>query len=139
MKRNLKTLFEEYKSLPNCSQRVRLSRDIRIIKNRLVRERDYVGIVHISQFLGRQAKDRLFNDLLDKSRESSIFVLAFGCSDDYSYKWAYEIAKNEYENDCEAIKEDIWLTMDDILSEFLRLHTTDEDIKYFQTITDGGF
>lgn len=134
----VKKLFEEYNLLPKSPQRTKLGRKIRNEKRKLIEKRDYVGIIYILRFMGDYEKDRLFLDLLEDYPLSSLFVLAFANSEMNSYSRAYEMEKGEYEDDEEALRKDIELTLDTTLCKFLSAHDTKDDFNYVQELTDGA-
>ena len=138
MKVEEKELFEKYYSLPKSPQRTKLGRKIRNEKRKLVEKRDYVGIIHILRFMGDYEKDRLLLDLLKGHPSSSLFVLAFASSEMNSYSRAYEMEKSEHDDDEEALRKDIELTLDTALCEFLSTHTAKDDFNYVQELTDGA-
>ena len=134
----VKKLFEEYNSLPKSPQRAKLGRKIRNEKKKLIEKRDYVGIIYILQFMGDYEIDRLLLDLLEDYPLSSLFVLAFANSEMNSYSRAYEMEKSEHEDDEEALRKDIELTLDTTLCKFLSTHDTKDDFNYVQELTDGA-
>ena len=134
----VKKLFEEYNLLPKSPQRTKLGRKIRNEKRKLIKKRDYVGIIYILRFMGDYEKDRLFLDLLEDYPLSSLFVLAFANSEMNSYSRAYEMEKGEHEDDEEALRKDIELTLDTTLCKFLSAHDTKDDFNYVQELTDGA-
>ena len=134
----LEILFKELGETKNISRQAELLRDIRVIKTRLVREMDNEGLIHLLKFLKPYEKNRLFIDLLNKRSDSSLFVLAFADSDMFSYKQAYEKAKQEYDNDEKAMNEDVQLIFDENLCSYLSKYRTKEDFEYVHTLTDGA-
>ena len=138
MRTEVKELFEEYNSLPKSPQRTKLGRKIRNEKKRLIEKQDYVGIIHILRFMGDYEKDRLLLDLLKDYPLSSLFVLAFANSEMNSYSRAYEIEKSEHDDDEEALRKDVELTLDTALCKFLSAHNTKDDFNYVQELTDGA-
>lgn len=138
METEMKELFERYNSLPKSQQRTKLGRKIRNEKKKLVEKRDYAGIIHILRFMGDYEKDRLLLDLLKDYPASSLFVLAFAGSEMNSYSRAYEMEKTEHEDDEEALRKDIELTLDTALCQFLSTHDTKDDFNYVQELTDGA-
>ena len=137
MNKSLKDLFEEYNSLPKSPQRTRLGKKIRKEKKKLIEERNYVDIVYILRFMGDYEKDRFFMDLLESNPDSSLFILAFAGSEMNSYSRAYRINFGG-EDDEETLENDIELTLDRILCEFLSKHNTEEDFNYVKILTDGA-
>lgn len=136
--KSLEILFKELGEAKTVSQQAKLLRDIRVIKTKLVREMDKDGLIHLLKFLKPNEKDRLFNDLLKKRSDSSLFVLAFADADMPSYKVAYEKAKYEYDNDEKAMSEDIMLMFDENLCSYLSKYRSKEDFEYVQILTDGA-
>lgn len=134
---DLRSLFRELSSTKSVSRCASLRRDIRLIKTNLVKEKKYVGIIHMMQFLKPWEKDRLLIALINKWPESYLFVLGFANADMYSYKRAYEKAMHEYENNVLAINEDLELLFDEKLHAYLSIHYTAKDIGYVQNLIDN--
>ena len=138
METKLEVLFKELAEAKSISRRAELNRDIRVIRSRLVRNADYEGLLHMLRFLKNWEKDKLFVDLLNKWSDSSLFVIAFADSNMYSYKTAYEKALSQYDNDEEAMNEDVLLLFDEKLMNYLCKYSSIEDLKYVQILTDGA-
>ncbi len=134
----LEALFKELNESKNISRQAELQRDIRVIQSKFVREMDNEGLIHLLRFLKPKEKNRVFIDLLRKRSDSSLFVLAFADSDMSSYKIAYEKAMREYDDDEDAMNQDIQLMFDEKLCNYLSKYRSKEDYEYVQLLTDGS-
>ena len=136
MEKNLKKLFDEYNSLPKSPQRTELGKMIRDEKKKLIEKKNYVEMVYILQFMGEYEKDRLFLDLLSCYPDSSLFVLAFAETNMHSYLRACDIEKVCLDD--EFLREDVELTFDSILYDFLSSHNSEKDLEYVSRLIDGA-
>jgi len=131
-------LYKKYNSLPSGSPlKKKLGITISNLKKKYIEKKNYVGILNISRYIGDYERDSLFQKLLKQHPDSSLFVLAFANSEMHSYKQAYQI-ETVQENDDEALRKDIELTLDTALCKFLSAHSTKEDLNYVQELTDGA-
>jgi len=132
-------LYKKYNSLPSGSPlKKKLGIIISNLKKKYIEKKNYVGILNISRYIGDYERDYIFQRLLKQHPDSSLFVLAFANSEMHSYKQAYQIETLDHDNDEEALRKDIELTLDTALCKFLSNHNTKEDFNYVQELTDGA-
>ena len=134
----IKKMLDLYLSLPKSQERTKLGKAVRSLLRRLIKNGDYVGIIHIIPSLGDYEKDRLFSELLERRPESSLFVLAFADADMHCYDKANKIEHRDGDFDEEALRKDVELTFDTTLCQYLSRHSDDKALNYVQFLTDGA-
>jgi hypothetical protein len=110
---------------------------IAIKKKKLIRERNYAGILYIIRYMTAYEKDAFLTRFLYRCPDEYLFILAFADPESDLYEQAEERANEAYEQDIYAVREDVEKYKDEYLCRFLGVHDRVEDCQYVYNMTEG--